>query len=98
MLLLKKTTSVCPEDLKLLEAELWEIDGQVVPSASDRLRDGVIYRIFRGFEETRPPSGVPFTPRPLIYGENGENPPSGQTSAGTAEGLPLSVYSGENVE
>jgi uncharacterized radical SAM superfamily Fe-S cluster-containing enzyme len=30
MLLLKKTTSVCPEDLKLLEAELWEIDGQVV--------------------------------------------------------------------
>ncbi len=30
MLLLKKTTSVCPEDLKLLEAELWEIDGQVI--------------------------------------------------------------------
>ena len=30
MLLLKKTTSVCPEDLKLLEAELWEMDGQVI--------------------------------------------------------------------
>jgi len=30
MLLLKKTTSVCPEDMKLLEAELWEIDGQVI--------------------------------------------------------------------
>lgn len=30
MLLLKKTTSVCPEDLKPLEAELWEIDGQVI--------------------------------------------------------------------
>lgn len=30
MMLLKKTTSVCPEDLKLLEAELWEIDGQVI--------------------------------------------------------------------
>jgi uncharacterized radical SAM superfamily Fe-S cluster-containing enzyme len=30
MLLLKRTMSVCPEDLKLLDAELWEIDGQVV--------------------------------------------------------------------
>ena len=30
MQLLKKTTSICPEDLRLLEAELWEVDGQVL--------------------------------------------------------------------
>ncbi len=29
-MLLKKTTSVCPEDLKPLEAELWEVEGQVI--------------------------------------------------------------------
>lgn len=29
-MLLKKTMSVCPEDLRPLEAELWEIDGRVI--------------------------------------------------------------------
>jgi uncharacterized radical SAM superfamily Fe-S cluster-containing enzyme len=28
--LLKKTKSICPEDLRLLDAELWEVDGQVL--------------------------------------------------------------------
>lgn len=30
MQLLKRTTSVCPEDMRFLEAELWEVDGQVI--------------------------------------------------------------------
>ena len=30
MVLLKKTKSICPEDLRLLDAELWEVNGQVV--------------------------------------------------------------------
>ncbi len=30
MVLLKKTKSICPEDLRLLDAELWEVDGQVL--------------------------------------------------------------------
>ena len=75
-----------------------EVNGQVMPSAGDRLRDGVIYRINRGFEETPPPEGGPFRPRPLTIGENGENLPTGQISAGMPESLPLSTYGGENVE
>lgn len=30
MKLIKKTRSICPEDLRVLDAELWEIDGQVI--------------------------------------------------------------------
>jgi len=30
MKLLRKTQSICPEDLKVLEAEIWEIDSQVI--------------------------------------------------------------------
>jgi uncharacterized radical SAM superfamily Fe-S cluster-containing enzyme len=30
MKLLRKTKSLCPEDLKVLDAEIWEIDGQVI--------------------------------------------------------------------
>ncbi|MDM7999134.1 MAG: radical SAM protein [Dehalococcoidia bacterium] len=30
MQLLKRTTSVCPEDMRFLDAELWEVDGQVI--------------------------------------------------------------------
>ena len=30
MELLKKTKSICPEDLRVLDAELWEVDGQVL--------------------------------------------------------------------
>ncbi len=30
MVLLKKTKSICPQDLRLLDAELWEVNGQVI--------------------------------------------------------------------
>jgi uncharacterized radical SAM superfamily Fe-S cluster-containing enzyme len=30
MKLIKRTRSICPEDLRILDAELWEIDGQVI--------------------------------------------------------------------
>jgi uncharacterized radical SAM superfamily Fe-S cluster-containing enzyme len=34
MKLLKTTRSICPEDLKVLDAELWEVDGQVIMKKS----------------------------------------------------------------
>lgn len=34
MRLLKTTRSICPEDLKVIDAELWEIDGQVIMKKS----------------------------------------------------------------
>ncbi len=30
MTFIKRTKSICPEDLRILDAELWESDGQVI--------------------------------------------------------------------
>ncbi len=34
MQFLKKTKSLCPQDLRVLDAELWEIDGKVIMKKS----------------------------------------------------------------
>jgi hypothetical protein len=79
------------------------IDGQVIPSAFDGIRDGVIYRVFQGFGQARSPHEGQFLPRvaPPGAGNAITRSDGGQTELSAGIGEPAvqkSIVGGENVE